>query len=69
MASSHGEFTRAVRGVHGKAGECASKRLAREVEDHARESNNAREEGGECDSGADMAATGRGEGVDEQRCE
>lgn len=69
VASSHGELTRAVRGVHGEACESASQCLASQVEDHARESDNAGEEGGESNCGADVATAGGREGVDEQRSE
>lgn len=67
MASSYGEFARAVRAVHGKAGQCAPECLPGQVQDHARERDDARKERGQGDRRTNMASTRGREGVDQQR--
>lgn len=67
MASSYGEFARAVRTVHGEASQCAPERLPGQVQDHARERDNARKERGQGDRRTNVASTRGREGVDQQR--
>ena len=69
MASADGEGPSSVRAVQSEPRQGTPERLAGDVEDHAGEGDDAGEEGGEGDGWADVAAAGRGEGVDEERGE